>query len=313
MADRERIQKRLRRRHLVWLFRPRRILRWVWRTLRVFYRAADRFMQEDGLYMASALAFSTILAIFPFILFLTAVAGFIGDRELASFLTSTLFDVFPSQVANVLEPEIWNVLIRDRAGTVVTFSIFIMLASVTSAVETIRGGLNRAYGARESRSILRTIPESVAFVVLSALSLIVVAFLGVVFPVVYEIVTARVLHVPTPIIVVEAVRSTVVTLVLAAMLWGFHRWLPAHGRSRPAIWPGIVFTLVVWYLAGQGFSWYMSSVADYARYYAGLAGIVAALLFFYIAAAILLLAGAFNRALHEEWEKRRALRTLTAG
>ncbi len=283
----------------------------VWRSGRVLYRAVTHFQQEDGLYMASALAFSLIVAIFPFILLLTAIAGFIGDRELANYLTVTVFDVFPSQVANALEPEIWNVLVRDRGGGIVTVSVVIVLASVTSAVETVRGGLNRAYGVREARSILRTVPASVLFVLIATLTLIVVAFLAVIFPIAYAFIDPRLPEVPAPITLLEMIRNAVVTLVLAAMLWAFHRWLPAHGRQRPALWPGILFTLLMWWAASQLFSWYMSGVADYARYYAGLAGIIAALLFFYIAAAILLVAGALNRAIHEERRKRRVVRTLT--
>lgn len=301
-----------RRRRVLRALRPRRLLRWGWRSLRILYRAGDRFQAEDGLYMASALAFSLILAIFPFILFLTAVAGFIGDRDLARFLTVTLFDVFPAPVANALEPEVWNVLVRDRGG-VITFSVLIILASVTSAVETIRGALNRAYGTRETRSILQTAPESMLFVTLGTLSLIVVAFFAVVFPVAYDIIDDHLPAVPVPFTLLDTIRSGVVTLVLAAMLWSFHRWLPAHGRTHPPLWPGIVFTLVLWYLGSRAFSWYMSGIADYARYYAGLAGIVAALLFFYISAVIMLLAGALNRAIHEEREKRRAVRALTGG
>lgn len=292
--------------------RPRRLMRIGGRVGRILYRATDRFIAEDGLYMASALAFSLILAIFPFILFVTSVAGFIGDRDLARFLTVRLFDVFPPTVANALEPEVWNVLVRDRGG-VITFSVVIILASVTSAVETIRGALNRAYGTRETRSILQTAPESMVFVTLGTLSLIVVAFFAVIFPVAYDIIDDHLPTVPAPFTLLDTIRSGVLTLVLAAMLWAFHSWLPAHGKTRPALWPGILFTLVMWYLGSTLFSWYMSGVADYARYYAGLAGIVAALLFFYISSVILLFSGALNRALHEERMKRRVLRVLTSG
>lgn len=294
-------QRRYRRRwRLARALKPRGVGRAGWRATVVLYRAVDRFLAEDGLYMASALAFTLVLAIFPFILLLTAVAGFIGDRQLATFLATTMFNVLPPQVANALEPEIWNVLIRDRGGGIVLFSLVIILGSVTSAVETIRGGLNRAYNTRETRSILRTAPESVLFVVLATIALLIVAFMAVIFPVAYSFIEAHLPNVPETFDLLEAIREVVVTAVLAFMLWGFHRWLPAHGRDRPALWPGILCTLVLWYMAGMGFNWYMSGFADYSRYYAGLAGIVAALLFFYISAVILLFAGALNRTIHAE-------------
>ncbi len=293
--------------------RARIVMRGVGRAGRVVYRAVNRFFADDGLYMASALAFSLLLAIFPFILFLTAIAGVVGGYDLAAFLTVTLFDALPNQVAAALEPEIWNVLIRDRGGGIITFGVAIMLVSVTSAIETIRGGLNRAYGVFEKRLFLRTALESAAFIVMATVGLIVVAFLAVGVPVVYTFLANHVPEALVPWDIFVLLRGAMLALVLATLLWAFHRWLPAHGERRPALWPGILLTLVLWYVSGKAFTWYLSAFADYARYYAGLAGIVAAMLFFYIAAVILLFAGAFNRAVHDFREERRAARELTQG
>lgn len=290
-------------------FRPRRLLRRVWRGGRVLYGALERFVNEGGLYMASALAFSLLLAIFPFILFLTALAGIAGGRELAAFLTITMFDALPNQVAAALEPEIWNVLIRDRGG-IITFGVAIMLVSVTSAVETIRGGLNRAYGLPEERFFLRTAAESAVFIVLATLALIIVAFFAVGVPILYTFLANHFPDALVPWDMFVALRGAVLALVLGALLWAFHRWLPCHGNQRPALWPGILLTLALWWVAGKAFSYYLDVFADYARYYAGLAGIVAAMLFFYISSAILLFAGAFNREMGDARERRRAARKL---
>jgi membrane protein len=135
----------------------------------------------------------------------------------------------------------------------------------------------------------------------------------VIFPIAYSIIDAFLPEMPEPFDLLAAIRDLVTALVLATLLWAFHRWLPAHRDHRPALWPGILFTLVLWHFAAQAFSWYLSAFADYTRYYAGLAGIVAALLFFYIAAVILLFAAALNRAIHEARRERLAARKLTGG
>lgn len=278
----------------------------AWWITKAVYKAVERFIYDDGFYMASALAFAIILAIFPFIIFMTAMAGFLGGEDLAAFLTTRLFDVMPEEVASTFEPEISNVLTRDASGALVTLGLAIMLVSVSSAVETVRGGLNRSYGILEDRSVVRTRVESVIFIVATTLALMVVALIAVVVPVIYNILLPIL---PTHMAYSEAVgrmQLGITSVVLAILLWALHRYLPDWKGPRPAIWPGIVATLVLWYIAAKIFSAYIEYFGGYTRTYAGLAGIMAALIFFYVASTILLFAGALNRALAEAWARHRA-------
>lgn len=277
-----------------------------WWVTKAVYASAERFLLNDGLYMSSALAFSMLLAIFPFIILITAMTGLIGGEDLATWLTNALFDTLPEQVAQALQPEIYNVLIRDAGGGLLTVSIVIVLISVSGAVETVRGGLNRAYGLKEPRSVFRTRAESILFVILATASLVVVAFIAIVAPVGYAALVALVPEIDEIHPSFVLVRQVTLTVVLAILLYAIHRLLPAHTRPIPSLWPGILTTMALWYIAGQAFSWYLASFADYARIYAGLAGIVAAMIFFYLASVILLYAGALNRALADARAGRRA-------
>lgn len=276
----------------------------AWWLSKAVYAAIESFLMEDGLYMASALAFSLLLAIFPFVIFLTALTGFLGGEELSAWLTKELFEAFPDQVAATLQPEVERV-VRDAGGGLLTFGLAVTLISVSSAVETVRGGLNRAYRLTENRSVVRTRIESIAFVIVGTIVLVFVAFVAVVLPIAYRALALQTPDFPIPPAVFAIVREAVLAVVLGALLYALHRLLPCHGRPRPALWPGILVTLALWGLGGRAFSWYLGSFADYARIYAGLAGIVAALIFFYVAAAILLFAGSFNRAIDDARVRRR--------
>lgn len=302
----------------------RRYLHWkstrkgAWWFSKAVYRATERFLMDDGLYMASALAFSLVLAIFPFIIFVTALAGFIGGPQLAGWLTNALFETMPDRVAQALEPEIWNVLIRDAGGGLLTFSLLVMLISVSGAVETVRGGLNRAYGLPETRSLFRTRLESIVFVILTTIALTAIAFAAVVAPIAFATIPAFVPNAvdiyPTIEVLqeIELFRELFLAVVLSILLYALHLVLPDYEAKRPQIWPGILATLFLWWVAARAFSWYLASFANYAKIYAGLAGIVAALIFFYLASTILLFAGALNRAIFEAWQERRAERNAKA-
>jgi membrane protein len=63
------------------------------------------------------------------------------------------------------------------------------------------------------------------------------------------------------------------------------------------MWPGVLFTVLAWTALAAGFSQYVGRFGTYASYYAGLAGIIAALYFLYLAALVLIFGGELNRAI----------------
>jgi membrane protein len=85
--------------------------------------------------------------------------------------------------------------------------------------------------------------------------------------------------------------------VLAAALFAAHASLPARRLSFWTMWPGVLFTVGAWSALGAAFSLYLNHFADYASYYAGLAGVVAGLYFLYLAALVLIFGGELNRVL----------------
>src|SRR3569832_2226227 len=68
------------------------------------------FLADDGWAIASHIALSTLMALFPFLIVLTSLAGFLGSKDLADQAATLLLDTWPTQVASTLSGEIHNVL-----------------------------------------------------------------------------------------------------------------------------------------------------------------------------------------------------------
>ena len=94
----------------------------------------------------------------------------------------------------------------------------------------------------------------------------------------------------------EALRLSTALGLLIFVVFACHRWLPGRRRPLARIWPGIILTLGLWLLAARLFSSYLSSVAIYSLTYAGLAGVMTALIFLYLMAVILILGAEYNSA-----------------
>jgi membrane protein len=93
------------------------------RQLRYVYlvvmEAFYTFLADDGWAIASHIALSTLMALFPFLIVLTSLAGFFGSKELADQAAQLLLQIWPQQVADALSSEIHDVLTTTR-GDILT-------------------------------------------------------------------------------------------------------------------------------------------------------------------------------------------------
>lgn len=263
----------------------------------VLVDAIGKFDADDGWALASHIAMSGLIAIFPFLIFLTALAGFLGSAELAGDAVRLLFETWPAHVSEPIAREVHNVLTQSRGG-LLTLGVVLSLYFASSGVEALRTGLNRAYALRDPRLwwVLRL--QSIFLVFVGAVALLIYAFLLVLGPLLWQI---AVQNIPTlaPIAkVVTILRFGVTILALGMALVILHRWLPCKRHSYRQIAPGILLTLVFSTLFGELFGIYLSEFAtNYVSTYAGLASVMIALGFLYAIASIFLLGGELNAAL----------------
>jgi membrane protein len=142
---------------------------------RTVWNALYDLFADSGFSMAGAVAFSFVLALFPFCIFLGAFAGYFGGEALAKAAVVQLFDVLPAAVAQVLEPEVMAVMGKSRFG-LLTFGALIALFFATSAIESLRAAFNVAYRVKETKSYPACLAQSMLIVLLSALGMLAIAW-----------------------------------------------------------------------------------------------------------------------------------------
>ena len=106
------------------------------RRLGILRRALWRLFEDSGFSMSGAIAFSFLLSLFPFCIFLGALAGTIGGRDLATYAVQQLFELAPEPVANALAPEVERVMGRSQFG-LLTLGAAVSLFFATGAIEKI--------------------------------------------------------------------------------------------------------------------------------------------------------------------------------
>jgi len=270
-------------------------------STRIAYDAFTHFLADDGWAIASHIALSTLMALFPFLIVVTALAGFFfGSRQLADEAARILLEAWPQEVAGPLAVDISGVL-TDLRGGVLTFGVLFALYFASSGVESLRIGLNRAYNLSEPRAWWLLRMESIAYVIVGAVAILAFSFLVVLAPVIWN----KLLHsIPTlePLAgLITFTRYIVAVVVLAIALVLVHLWLPSGRRGLRDIAPGIAVTLLLWLFAGAAFGRYLAEYTfAYISMYAGLASAMIALIFLYVCAAIFIYGGELNSVIAKQ-------------
>jgi membrane protein len=256
------------------------------------------FLADDGWAIASHIALSTLMALFPFLIVLTSLAGFFGSKELADQAAGLMLQIWPIQVANALSGEIHDVLTTTRGDALTVGAVFAVYFA-SNGVESLRVALNRAYAVIEPRRWYWLRLESIGYTLVAAVTALAMAFLIVLGPL---IIAAAKRYIP---LIVESnenllnvARYGITGIAMFIALLILHAWLPAGRRSFLQIIPGIVFTMLASLVSGIGFGLYLARFANnYVTMYAGLASVVIALVFLYFIAAIFVFGGELNAAI----------------
>ncbi len=266
-------------------------------VFRLFYDAFQRFAANDGWAIASHVALTTLISLFPFLIFITALASFFGTQELADRATQSLLQTWPEQVARPLAEQIRSVLTQNHLNLLTLGGVLSIYFS-SSGIEALRVGLDRAYGTKDKWPWWLTRLFSIGFVFIAALALLAFGFLIVLAPLIW----GAIIHFAPGMRGLERevtyARFAIASVLLLIALIIAHKFLPAGHRRLWDITPGIALTLGAWIGTGYLFGLYVSGFAgNYVNVYAGLASVMIVLGFLYWLGAIFIYGAELNAAI----------------
>ena len=258
--------------------------------------ALSHFNNDDGWVMASHVAMSTLFAIFPFMIFLTALASFLGAGAYAQTTVDFIFEILPQNVAKPISDEVHTVLSTPR-GDLLTLSALAAMFFSSNGVEAMRVALNRAYQVKEQRNFFFRRVQSLGFVIISAIIMLLISVFLVALPLLWDWIQNNLPILAELLVQLYFWQSLILILMLVLGLFAAHLWLPQGKRRYIDCLPGIILTLIAWTIGAWGLGLYLAQFANYVSTYAGLASGVIALLFLYMVALVLILGAELNAAI----------------
>ena len=248
--------------------------------------------------MAGSVAFSFILSLFPFCIFLGALAGVFGGEGLARSAVAQLFDVLPQGVAEALAPEVLAVMGQSRFD-LMTASALLALFFATSSIESLRVALNTAYRATEMRSYFFCLGRSMLFVFVGAIAMLTMTWAVLVGPALAH----KFDWIGVDFLLGQSwftyiIRYSIAAGVIVLQLIAYHLWLVGGRRTLPEVMPGIVVSTVLWMLLAGLFSRWLE-FNNYARFYGALTQLMSSLIYFQLTAMVVMLGAEINRGIME--------------
>lgn len=262
----------------------------------IVWRVLSRVGPSQIGVIAAGMAFYALLAVFPAIAAVIALAGLFiePDAVLSQFETVTRF--VPEQAANILLGEASKVAGAEEGGLSLAFAIGIGFAIYlsTRATTALIHGLNVAHQRRENRGLVRfwsTVILLTAALVFGAAAMFV---LLVVTPALLAFLPADVLPIETADIV-RAVRWVLIFVLLMFGLSVLYRFGPADragrtGRKRPWRWltTGSAVAALLWFAGSFGFQLYVANFADYNASFGSLGGVIVLLTWLWLSGFVVL-------------------------
>ena len=208
--------------------------------LKIPYDAAWRLvMKDEGLELSGYIAFTAFFSLFPFLIFLAALAGFLGDRETADEFNAAMFEFMPRRTSpETLAPAVREV-IGSRQGGLLTIGILTTLWFASNGIEALRTGLNRAYGVSEERPIWWLRLQSIAFVIVGALIIFFLSLAVLLGPLIWRVLGPAIDDVLATEVVFVSARYVVAIFLLWGALMLLHRWLPNTKQAYSRVLPGV--------------------------------------------------------------------------
>lgn len=236
---------------------------------------------------AAALSYYFLFALFPALLFLTALLGFLPVEGLQERLLSYARDMLPPDAASTLERTLTEI-VSERRGGLVSIGVLAALWASSNGMASVMSTMNRVWGVKEQRSWWRrrvlAVGLTLGFSAFIVASLVLLVFGGVIGGTVANVFGLGQLFkvvwnaVSIPIVIVCALFGIELVYYVA----------PARKREWRWITPGATVALVAWLAMSFGLRVWVSRFADYSATYGSIGGVILLMLWLYLTSVVVL-------------------------
>lgn len=256
-------------------------------------RLVVQVIDDEVPELAAGLAYRFLFAIFPFGIFLTALAAFVakwlGMNDPTGQILSAIGDNLPPDLAAQLQPQL-STVVGQTHPELLSIGAIGALWAATGGIGSLINAMNRAYDVTETRNFLVKTGLAVGLTLLLTAGVL-VAFVTIVGGSVITEQVARTVGITGDAWTVISLARWPIMLALVALAVAvlFHFGPNVRVSFRWTVVGGVVFA-IGWIVATGLFALYVANFGNYTNTYGALGGVVVLMLWFYLTALLLLIA-----------------------
>jgi membrane protein len=268
-------------------------------------RVVQEIGKDDLAGRAAQLAYYFLLALFPLLIFLVSLLGYLSGpgSQLRQGLLDNLSRVMPDSASELVHRTIDQV-VGSRGGGKLIFGLLGALWAASAGLAALTDTLNIAYSAEETRPWwkrrLVAIALTIAVSVLVIFSLVLVLYGGRIA----AFIAAHVGFTDAFVLAWKIIQWPAV-LVVMSLAFGLVYYFAPNLKKREWHWvtPGTVTALMLWLLGSFVFRTYLSYFNSYGATYGSLGALIILMLWFYISGFAVLIGGEVNSEIGRAAEK----------
>lgn len=276
------------------------------KTIIYLKRIGKSFIDNDFFGMASEMGFMMVIGVFPFMLFLTAVFGWIGKHEFIKPVFRFMSTIMPQDAINLIKTVMNEAFFCNKSGTLAVFGIIISLILTTNAMAIVLKGMNRAYKLEETRNLVYTRVLSLIMVFINtailflSINLIIFGRLIINFLVTYlslpDVIANTLLLIRWPIAFIALYLMAFLQYYILPDMKG-----PELLKLKSTI-PGTFFFCIFWLIGSTGFSVYVNNLHTYNFVYGTIGAFAVLMVWLYYTSMLILVGAEINSQVYNRLE-----------
>jgi membrane protein len=281
---------------------PTDLSRHSWKTL--LKRTVKEFQDDNLTDWAAALTYYSILALFPALLFLTAILGVFGQANTINTFIQSLRDAGLASAADNIQGPLQDV-VRQKGGAGALLGVGLLgtVWSASSYLGAFMRASNAIYEVEEGRPFWKLRPLQVALTVVGVVALAFV-LIGLVVSGPLATAVGRAIGFGDSATTIYSIAKWPILIGVVMMLIAGLYYAAPNVKQPKFRWvsPGGVVAVLLWIVASVGFGFYVSNFGSYNKTYGTLGGVITFLVWMWITNIAVLLGLEFDAELERERE-----------
>ena len=254
------------------------------------------------------MGFMLVVGIFPFMLFLMAVFGWLGNKSYMDPVLKVLSTITPNQTMDLLKSVLNQTMIFGHGKLMAIIGICTSLFLSLNGVAVILKGLNRAYKVEETRSFIYTRILSLLMVFVNILILFLTINIIIFGKIIVMFFVNNFGLSETTAYTILALRWPVAFLALYVLAFLSYYILPdLKGNDkfkRKSALPGTIFFTTFWLIGSWGFSIYVNNLSTYNIVFGTIGAFFILMIWLYYTSILLLIGGEMNSKVYNRLEQK---------